>query len=330
MTPRVLSIAWTLLGVLALGLWLGLVATDRSRSELLRVVIGADAVRPTAQECHAADDLLTLELAAVTPDPVVVASAWAVLSVAGVAEPARVRITRRVEQLFMDEAARQRPNDDRLRLAHELAAVVDTESAAELHARITSLAGNRRAEAAALAVAADAVQTADSGPALAAAVAGLRTAWQQLVDAGLGSHHFTWAARETPPVSDAIANATAVLRVALQTQLADPAVEPDDARATWKALEALDGVDGCDPSLIARYAAVTRRDAVSGQGLLLAVIVALLLFGGAALAYRRVVRGIRPIDPGAETMEGVDAIDLDTDAVTVQRNTTDEQTRVDV
>jgi hypothetical protein len=325
--PRWLAIIWGLLAVLGLGLWLGLVATSRSRADLTAVVVAADPLQPTTQERDAADDLLLLELGASTPDPGVVSSAWSLLAAGPGADRARAAIGRRLEGILGAELARARPDAARLRLGHDLAAVLGPESAAAVHARIAARAGDRSEAAAGLVAMAANLRRGDAG---ILAVERTAAAWEDLRRAGTGPDGLTWAALETPPVTDAVADAGDALRGRLVAQLRTPGPERRAMLlAIWSCLQRLDQAGACPPALVARYADAVRRDEVPAVGLLIAVLVSALLFGGTALAYRRLARGIRTIDPGAETMEGVDAVDLDTDAVTVQRNTTGEETRVE-
>lgn len=323
---RLLALLWGLMAVLALGLWLGLVATARSRTELLAVVVAADPARPLAHELHAAQDLLFIELPSTRPDPQVLASLWTLLAAGPQADRARNAISRRSETLLASELARARPDQARLRLAYDMAAVLGPEPAAAAHARIAAHAGQRALSAAALTTAADQLRRSPS----LEGVRALSDAWQALRHDGSGVDGLTWAARETPPIDDAILLAGDVLREQLDQQLLT--VGPDRAvwlRAIWDGLQQLDQTALCSAEQVSRYAAAVRRERIPPLGLAIAVLMAGLLFGGAALAYRRLSRGVQSIDPGAETMEDVDAIDLDTDAVTVQRTTTGEETRVE-
>ena len=327
---RIVYAVWAMIGILVLGVWLGLVATARSRADLVDIVFTADQSRLTAVEYDAAGALLQREMESAHPEPQVVAAIWTVLAIGPDAERTRAIISRRSDDLLVAELASAHPDEGHLRLAYDVAGVLGPEAAAAVHARISARAEFRGDAAAALATAAERLRSVGAGASAAATVTQVAEAWKDLVQAGSGADGLTWAARETPPVSDAIATAGNALRSHLELLVATDGEPPRAAlMATWACLQQLDQAEPCSPQLVARYAAAVRRDHIPSFGLLITVVVFIFLAGGSFIAYRRLVRGIRPIDPGAETMEAVDPVDTDTEAITAERNPTSEETRVE-
>jgi len=327
---RIILIFWAMLGVLGLGLLLGLVATARSRSDLADIVYTADQSRLTAIEYDAANALLHRELSSAHCDPRVLSAIWGVLAVRSDAERTRSLISRRSDDLLAKALASTQPDEASLRLAYDVAAVLGPEVAAAAHARIAARAEFRGEAAMALTAAAERLRSSDTGVSTVASIARVSQAWDALLHAGSGAGGLTWAARETPPVSDAIATAGEALRAQLDVLLAaDGDAQGEAVRATWACLQRVGYVQSCPPQLVARYAEAVRREHIPSSGLFIAVVVFLFLASGTGLACHRLMRGVRRIDPAAETMEAVDPVDTDTEAITVERNPTSEETKVD-
>jgi len=109
----------------------------------------------------------------------------------------------------------------------------------------------------------------------------------------------------------------------------DAAEEGADPRPVWAAVQAMRLADRLPDALVARYATQVRVTELPTAALITCAAMAAGLFGALALAFHRLNRGRRRIDPGAETLENVDPIELETDAITLQRQVTSEETRVD-
>jgi hypothetical protein len=240
---------------------------------------------------------------------------------------------------------------DELRPAYELLTLAESDDLDAYRQRIAALAGDRSAEAAGLAAAAQRLQdhagSADGDRALEA----LTAAWTRL-RAPAGGHPLNWLAKELPVVATAeqAASEAAVahLRALLEPYLGKAAGSygetlPDEAMLAWLDRQAAE-VNRARPqqrerlrqvrmvvaSFAPRYhfepvvdiacATALRYHGVPGGGVAVGLLVAIALVAGLWFAILRLVRGPMPVDVNAETMENVEPIDLDTDAETRSRS----------
>lgn len=273
---------------------------------------------------RSAVDLLQMELRRAQPRPNVVVQAWGTLRGQPQAGIARAMLEARIEQDLARMVQRSSPDEVHLHRLWELAAIIDAELAVAVHVRIAARAGERGAAAAHLA---EVAATLRSEPVLTDPAV-LIDAWQQLREAGTGPSWFTWAARETPPMARAVTDAERAVAQALSMRL-DAAEEGVDPRPVWQAAQAMRLTDRLPDPLVARYAEHVRITELPTVALIVCAALATALFGALAFAFHRLGRGRRRIDPGAETLENVEPIELETDAITVQRQVTSEETRVD-
>lgn len=352
MTARVIAILWLALAA-GLGLaWLDGLATERRREDAVAALQAHAfaAEGPVRARIEAeAQALLADELAASAPRQRTVAAAWAVVRHAPAAGASAQRIAARAHALVSAWDG----SESRLRQADDLIGLLaDPQATADLRARILDLAGGRAETAAALARGADALAATAGTAAGDQRLVELVAAYRRLVADGGGRAGLTWLARESAPLAgplEAAADAAyghldALLRPYRQALVRDPSpveiaavvravarAQPERRerlRAAWDAIGAMDLRQRCDRGTLALYAAAARREQLPVAALAVCLGIAALVFGGLALAFRRLVRGRRAIDPAAETVPNVEPIELDSDAITLQRATSDE-TRVD-
>jgi len=281
---------------------------------------------------HAASTLIIREMQHALPRPGVVVQAWGLLRGHPQGAVARTVIEGRIESDLSIILRTADPDHEHLHRLWELAAIIDAELASAVHVRIAARAGDRSTVAGQLVRAAQVLEayplTADPLP--------LGTAWRQLRDAGNGRGWFTWAAFETPPLTQAIESAERALTSALKARLESTGTEknarasdPRSLESVWSVLRELELLPHVHPTLIAQYAQQTRIQDLPALALIVCGAISTLLFGGLAWAFQRLNRRRRAIDQGAETLENVDPIDYETDVVTLQRDVTSEETRVD-
>lgn len=318
-----------LLRRIVLGLWIGLGlfllvdglthAAQRKRSDWLvqrlRQVTGFEREQ-------VAGDLVQAELALVQPRPAVLVQAWGVLAGKRRSIIARNQIEQRLEGDL--EAALQAEEADQAHLhgLWEIAAIIDAELAALIQVRIANRAGSRVVAVEDLNRATAALATDPLGT----DVARVEAAWDGLREAGTGPGWLTWAARQTPPQQGAVEALRLALHAALDARLA--AEDNVGAAEVWDLLGRVDP-GAVPPALSARYAASIRYRQLPAAALASGSLIAVILFGGLFLAFSILVRRRRRFDPGAETIENVEPIELETDAITLQREVTSEETRVD-
>ncbi len=317
---RILATLWLMFSIGVLVFGLHRIARDRQIE-----VLGSDLHTGDAEAvARSALALLQLESARQYPRPNIIVQAWGTLRGHRQASMGRALMEARIKQDLARAVTQPWPDDIDLHRLWELAAIIDAELAAAVHVRIAARAGERGAAAAALTLAAATLREApvddDPEPVV--------TAWMRLRDAGSGPGWFTWAARETPPMARAVTAAERAVAQALTARL-DAQEEGADPRLVWHAAQAMGVTDRLPDALIARYASQVRIQQVPTMALIACAVMASGLFGGLAFAFHRLHRGRRRIDPGAETLENVEPIELETDALTVQRQVTSEETRVD-
>lgn len=269
-----------------------------------------------------AGDLVHAELTLDQPRPAILVQAWGVLAGKRRSIIARNRIEERLERELGQCLSADVADEERLHGLWEIAAIIDAELAALIQVRIANRAGSRVVAVENLQRAASALATDPLGT----EVAHIAAAWNGLRQAGTGPGWLTWAARQTPPQQGAIEALRQALHAALDARLA--AEDGDGAAEVWRLLEVTDPA-GAPPALRSRYAASMRYRQLPGIALASGSLIALVLFGGLFLAFSALVRRRRRFDPGAETIENVEPIDLETDAITLQREVTSEETRVD-
>jgi hypothetical protein len=240
---------------------------------------------------------------------------------------------------------------DQLHAAFDLLELAESDEVDSYRARIAALAGDRHEAAAQLAASArelgEHIGSGDADLALAR----LALAWREL-HAVQGGRHLNWLAQRLPAIAAAEQQAT-VAAVGLLRKLLEPYLGkaagafgetlPDEAMLSWLDRQAVainhehpEGRDRVrkvravlaefaphyhfEPLIDAACATVLRYHAVPTRGLLIALAVAGTLSGGLWFALIRLVRGPKPVDVNAETMENVEPIDLDTDAETKSRS----------
>lgn len=317
---RILTALWLILAIGLVVLGVHRIARDR-HIEVLVSDLHRDDAEAVARSALA---LMHEELARQHPRPGIIVQAWGTLRGQQQASMARALMEARIKQDLARAVNQPWPDELDLHRLWELAAIIDAELAAAVHVRIAARAGERGAAAAALTLAAAALREApvdgDPEPVV--------TAWMRLREAGSGTGWFTWAARETPPMARAVTAAERAVAQALSARL-DAQEEGADPRVVWQATQAMGITDRLSETLITRYARQTRIEQVPTMALIACAIMASALFGGLAFAFHRLHRGRRRIDPGAETLENVEPIELETDVLTVQRQVTSEETKVD-
>lgn len=355
MIARIVAVAWFALAVAAAVALVAGLGRERARGDALAAFDAATFVTDEEERARLAlraRRLLEDEIARGAPDAGAIASAWAVARQGpdgGVTAPVLARL---VDARIARELAGVAPSErDLRRLWSVLVLLDDRATIAAARVRLQAAAGVRDGAVAELVEAARALRSATGRPEGDALLRSLAAAWERLREAGTGRARFTWIARESEPVAGAIERAAEAAYAHFDALLVPylerggpeaplagvRAVNREDParggrlRAAWAAIGALGQQERCDRRTFALYAAASRRDELPVAGLAWCVAVAVLLFGGLALAFQRLARGQRAIDPGAETMENVEPIEVDTDAVTVQRSSPSsvEETRVE-
>ena len=356
MTARIVAGVWLALAIILAIAWLRGLAAERQREDALAALQDQAFVTDPAARVRLegqAAALLSAELSVSSPQRRVVAAAFSVLRHSAEAETAAERIVARARALVAAWRGRDGHAELRLRQADELVELVgDPLAIADLHARILALAGERQGSADALARGADALATESGSVAGDRHLADLAVLHARLVADGSGRSGLTWVARESAPLAIPLESAADVAyghldallrpfrqRLARDASPADIAsvvrevarempAQRDRLRAAWDALGAMDLRERCDRGTLMLYADAVRREQLPVAALAVCVAMAFAVFGGLALAFRRLVHGRRAIDPAAETVPNVEPIELDSDAITLQRSTLDD-TRVD-
>jgi hypothetical protein len=318
---RIVLLVWLMTLVVACVAGLVFVARERRIADLvdqIRIVDSRSRVDTRAL------DLVRMECERSELRPEIVVKAWSSLRGKPSSSIARGLLESRIEQDLARVLTEHQPDETRLHRLWEVAAIIDAELAAAVHVRIASRAGDREGAATQVITAADRLEEGllinDPGE--------LDQAWQRLRLAGSGPHWFTWAARETPPMSMAAEATQQALFTNLDLRVTNPTVE-GDPQVTWEVIERCDMVEAIPPGLARRYANVIRIGQLPASALLWCGIFSTALFGSLGWAFHRMMRERRRFDPSAETIENVEPIEFETDGITIQREVTSEETQVD-
>jgi len=328
MRGRLIAIAWLVLAVALAASFVGQVVGARVREDHFAQL--ADFTVETDPDVRGvllteAEAVLAGELARERPDKALLVRAFAVTVAkqGPAAEAWRVQVETRARSRIETELARRSPDQIVLREAWDVLALANPDLAPGLLERIAAVTGDHSARLAALREAVVDLVRLSGHPDGDDRLERVARARADLI--GEGATRMNWAARESAPVTTLL-NAAGAAALGHFNALLAPyrtqppgeraADQPARLRAAWAQLKAMDLVAG-DAETTAVYAAAVRRDRVPPVGVAFSVLMTGLLFGGLAVAFRRVARGPSPIDPMAETLENVEPIDLDTDAETL-------------
>jgi hypothetical protein len=327
------SAFWLVVGIITGVILLSALAVAKSRQSVYDQLQGYTFVQDGAHR-QALEDLAAQvadrEIAKEWPDRRLLSVAVAVLRQTAREKEYRDRVEAVAGSFLLQESSRRQPRSQRLRVAYELLGLVDSTRIDEDAQRIVAVATYPAVRVQELRDSAERLRD-DPGSVAGDALLGrmatlysasIRPAWQE----------WSWLANKANVLEDAVREAREAGARHFESLVGELpawssdriAAEPNALnrlRRAYGAVRDLDAVSIVEPAARSRYAAAVRREALPGSAWAIVLVAALVLFGGLSFAIRRVLQGPEPIDPSAETLENVEPIDLDTDAVTMDATT---------
>jgi hypothetical protein len=354
-TPQLLWLAWLISAALML-VALMVAARDRAQRsaraerqrtlELLRAYPGEGSDAQRAPVDYLAIRTLDAQLPRPDEDPELAAAALAVVRRGSNWFAISPDIAGRIKGWLDTRLAEPQVDGGRLKSAYDLLVQAECAEAEDYRARIAALAGDRTRQGEVLGAAATRLRQGAGTFAGQPALAEVLAAWRDLHDIRGG--RLNWAAQAVPSIAQAEHEAVEAVAVHLRALLVPYGVNaasrdqrgaPDSDALAWfeqragelersqpvqryylsqvrDALAEMAPEHGFEPAETAACVAALRQHTVPWSGRLVGLAVLLALGGGLAYAVVRLLRGPRPVDVNAETMENVEPIDLDTDAET--------------
>ncbi len=308
--------AWTVAASAAAAVVLGVAADRNARIGRFDELIGMAAENrlEATEMAERVDAVLARELARSRPSADAVALTLAVARPIGRAGRVQALVEQWAAERLLAELARHQPREAPLRDTYDILVASGSPAATSWLTTIATAGGSRVGDVAALEDATAVLRRATHTPDADAAYLDLLAVRRGI----LGRPGTTWAARLRPPLAAALVSA----EDALLEHLARATGDASQLRVQWNAAAQAGLSARLPPAVIQRLAVAMRYASVPAAGIAVGLGVALSLAGALVAVVALLRRGPKAIDPSAETIENVEPIDVDTDAVTLQRTTT--------